>query len=655
MKPLRARSIRTRLLFLVLAAVLPAMAIVSYSGFELRDNVVREAEQYALRQVQAMAAHHERVVDNARLLLLTLARASEIRSMDGAACQVLLADVLKRNPTYQSLQLAAADGRVVAAAPLSGPAETDQLSFQDALRSGAFATGKYTLDPGTRHVVIRFAQPVADTLGRSVAVLTASFDLNVFGRLFRDLHLPEGCIFTLTSADGVRLTRFPETEKYTWVPDLKRMVERMSGPRQEGTFLETGVDGVSRLYAFKRLHFQGAPFPHLMIRLGIPVEEALAGARFVMARNLGLLVLTAVLAMFLAWLLSEWTIMRSLRRLVAAADRLGGGDLKTRSGLSHDEAELGLLAKAFDQMAEGLEQREEQRRTAEEEVLRLNRDLEERVEQRTRELAEANQDLREAMDGLRRTQNQLVQSEKMAALGGLVAGVAHEINTPVGIGVTAVSHLGQKTREIRTLYDKDEVRRSDLEDYLAVAQETADMTLGNLERASELIRSFKKVAVDQTTEERRPFKVREYIDAILLSLRPRLKKTRHRVEVRCDPDLMVESYPGAFSQILSNFVLNSLTHAFDEGQEGHMVVEAAASDGLLTLTYSDDGRGMEPEVLQRVFEPFFTTARSKGGSGLGLSIVYNLVTQTLGGTISCESAPGRGATFTVTVPLGREA
>jgi signal transduction histidine kinase len=655
MKPLRARSIRTRLLFLVLAAVLPAMAIVSYSGFELRDNVVREAEQYALRQVQAMAAHHERVVDNARLLLLTLARASEIRSMDGAACQVLLADVLKRNPTYQSLQLAAADGRVVAAAPLSGPAETDQLSFQDALRSGAFATGKYTLDPGTRHVVIRFAQPVADTLGRSVAVLTASFDLNVFGRLFRDLHLPEGCIFTLTSADGVRLTRFPETEKYTWVPDLKRMVERMSGPRQEGTFLETGVDGVSRLYAFKRLHFQGAPFPHLMIRLGIPVEEALSGARFVMARNLGLLVLTAVLAMFLAWLLSEWTIMRSLRRLVAAADRLGGGDLKTRSGLSHDEAELGLLAKAFDQMAEGLEQREEQRRTAEEEVLRLNRDLEERVEQRTRELAEANLDLREAMDGLRRTQNQLVQSEKMAALGGLVAGVAHEINTPVGIGVTAVSHLGQKTREIRALYDKDEVRRSDLEDYLAVAQETADMTLGNLERASELIRSFKKVAVDQTTEERRPFKVREYIDAILLSLRPRLKKTRHRVDVRCDPDLMVESYPGAFSQILSNFVLNSLTHAFDEGQEGHMVVEAAVSDGLLTLTYSDDGRGMEPEVLRRVFEPFFTTARSKGGSGLGLSIVYNLVTQTLGGAISCESAPGRGATFTVTVPLGREA
>ena len=655
MKPLRARSIRTRLLFLVLAAILPAMAIVSYSGFELRDNVVREAEQYALRQVQAMAAHHERVVDNARLLLLTLARASEVRGLDGPACQVLLADVLKRNPTYQSLQLAAADGSVVASAPLSAPAEIDSLSFQDALRSGAFATGRYTLDPATRHVVIRFAQPVADQLGRSVAVLTASFDLNVFGRLFQDLHLPEGCIFTLTDADGMRLTRFPETVKYTWVPDLPRMVERMSGPRQEGTFLETGVDGTSRLYAFKRLHFQGAPFPHLMIRLGIPVEEALAGARFVTIRNLGLLLLTAVLAMFLAWLLSEWTIMRSLRRLVAAADRLGGGDLKTRSGLSHDEAELGLLAKAFDHMAEGLEQREEQRRAAEEEVLRLNRDLEERVEQRTRELAGANQDLQEALEGLRRTQSQLVQSEKMAALGGLVAGVAHEINTPVGIGVTAVSHLGQKTREIRALYDKDEVRRADLEDYLAVAQETADMTLGNLERASELIRSFKKVAVDQTTEERRPFKVREYIDAILLSLRPRLKKTRHRVEVRCDPDLAVESYPGAFSQILSNFVLNSLTHAFNEGQEGRMVIEASASGGLLTLTYSDDGRGMEPEVLRRVFEPFFTTARSKGGSGLGLSIVYNLVTQTLGGAISCESAPGRGATFTVTVPLGREA
>lgn len=657
MKPLRARSIRIRLLLLVLAAVLPAMAIVSYSGYELRKNVVRDADNYALRQVQAMAAHHERVVDDARLLLLTLARASEVRGLDAAACQVLLSDVLKRNPAYVSLALADAQGLVLAAAPHEAVAASLENSeaFRDAMESGTFATGNYTLDPVARRVVIRFAQPVSDLLGRSKAALMASFDLNSFGRLFYDLHLPEGSIFTLTGANGIRLTRFPETAKYTWVPDLPRMIEHMTGPGQEGTFLEVGVDGVSRLYAFKRLHFQGAPFPYLMIRLGIPVEKALAEARFVVSRNLGLLLLTAALAMFLAWLLSELTILRSLRRLVAAAGRLGSGDLATRSGLSHAEAELGLLAQAFDQMAEGLEQREAQRNAAEEEVLRLNRELEERVVLRTQELALTNQELQGALEGLRKTQSQLVQSEKMAALGGLVAGVAHEINTPVGIGVTAISHLSQKTRDIQDLYAKDAVRRSDLEEYLSVATESAEMILGNLNRASDLIRSFKKVAVDQTTEERRPFKVREYIEEILLSLRPKLKKTLHHVEVRCDPTLEITSFPGAFSQILSNFVLNSLTHAFDEGQEGHLVIEVQARDGELVLTYSDDGKGMEPAVLQHIFEPFFTTARHKGGSGLGLSIVYNLATQTLGGTISCESAPGRGTTFTVHVPLNREA
>ncbi|KAF5039784.1 Sensor kinase CckA [anaerobic digester metagenome] len=179
------------------------------------------------------------------------------------------------------------------------------------------------------------------------------------------------------------------------------------------------------------------------------------------------------------------------------------------------------------------------------------------------------------------------------------------------------------------------------------------MSLINLNRASDLIRSFKMVAADQISESRRSFNVREYVGQVLLSLRPKLKKTSHTVEVVCDEDLIVVSYPGAFSHILTNFIVNTLTHAYDEGQEGHIRIEIARTDGVLNMTYSDDGRGMPPEVQEKIFEPFFTTARAKGSTGLGLHIVFNTVTRTLGGTVTCCSAPGHGTTFQVRVPIGQ--
>lgn len=654
MKPPLAWSIRTHLQLLVLAAVLPAMAIILYTGRELRDTVTANAESFTLSQVQAMAAHHERVVDNARLLLMTLAGTSEVRGKDARACQALLDDTLAHNEAYVSLVLADAAGEVVAAAPRSQSGSIREAPyFRHALQGREFVTGDYALRDSPRRVVIHFAQPALDAAGAVSAVLVAAFDLNYFGHIFYETSLPENSVFTLTDTHGIRLTRFPETEKYTWVPDLQRMIEVMSGPDEEGTFQEVGVDGAHRLYSYKRVRFRGAPFPYLMIRLGIPVDKALAEARRVVARNLALLCLAGLLAMASAWALGHVTILRRLNRLVTAAGRVGAGDLAARTGLSPNEGELGQLAGAFDRMAEGLEKREEARRLAEEHIRRLNEELEERVVRRTADLAVANRDLQEALEGLRRTQSQLVQSEKMAALGGLVAGVAHEINTPVGVGVTAASLLDQKTRDIQALFRGGAMKRSDLNDYLEVAGEATGMVLGNLQRASDLIRSFKRVAVDQSSEESRTFKVKEYIQEILLSLRPNLKKTRHTVEVNCAEDLEITSFPGAFSQILTNFVMNSLTHAFAEGDQGRMTIAVSADRGVLTLAYADNGKGMEPESLAKVFEPFFTTSRSKGGTGLGMSIVYNIVTQTLGGTIYCASAPGQGTAFTITMPLGQ--
>jgi signal transduction histidine kinase len=377
----------------------------------------------------------------------------------------------------------------------------------------------------------------------------------------------------------------------------------------------------------------------------------LAKARKALVRDMVLLVLAAVMAVATAWFIGELTIMRRLGRLLLAANRLGTGDLGTRTGLDHGEGELGVLAAAFDRMAESLQIQDFDRRRAEHECCQLNTELEERVTTRTSELAKANKELQTALENLRQAQGQLVMSEKLAALGGLVAGVAHEINTPVGVALSATSTMAEKNRVLSDLFAAGEMKRSDLTEYLEASREGVEMSLLNLNRASDLIRSFKMVAADQVSESRRSFKVREYIGQVLLSLRPKLKKTPHRVEVECDEDLVVESYPGAFSQILTNFIVNSLTHAYDEGQAGLIRIEIVKNDGVLTLTYSDDGRGIAPEAQGRIFEPFYTTARARGSTGLGLHIVYNIVTVTLGGTVTCCSALGHGTTFQVRMPV----
>jgi PAS domain S-box-containing protein len=290
------------------------------------------------------------------------------------------------------------------------------------------------------------------------------------------------------------------------------------------------------------------------------------------------------------------------------------------------------------------------RKQAEHDLLGLTETLERRVLERTVRLDAANLELRETLGQLEQTQAQLVQSGKMAALGDLVAGVAHEINTPVGVGVTAASHLESETREIAVLHGEGRMKRGDLDRYLALCQEAAKLILSNLNRAAELIRSFKQVAVDQSGEGRRTFRVKEYLAEVCLSLRPVLKHSGHRLEISCPEDLELNSYPGAFSQIVTNFITNSLTHAYEEDEVGSLLFDIGLQGGNVLFRYTDDGKGMTEDQVNQAFDPFFTTNRKKGGSGLGLHIVYNLVTQKLLGTITCESKPGKGTSFVLLFP-----
>lgn len=260
-------------------------------------------------------------------------------------------------------------------------------------------------------------------------------------------------------------------------------------------------------------------------------------------------------------------------------------------------------------------------------------------------------ELQQALKTIQQTQKQLVESEKMAALGNLVAGVSHEINTPIGIGVTAASYLEQRTEQFLELYKQNKIKRSDLEDYLNTVSETMVMILSNSQRASELISSFKQVAVDRSHETKRRFKIKEYVDEILVSLQPNLKKTKHHVTIHGDEDIEVFSNAGAISQIITNFTMNSLIHAYDTGEQGNISIDIVEKQDDVMIKYTDDGKGMSQEILDQIFDPFFTTNRGGGGTGLGMHIVYNLVTQSLGGTIRCESKVGKGTSFIVHIPL----
>ncbi|OHC63188.1 MAG: hypothetical protein A3H93_01745 [Rhodocyclales bacterium RIFCSPLOWO2_02_FULL_63_24] len=248
-------------------------------------------------------------------------------------------------------------------------------------------------------------------------------------------------------------------------------------------------------------------------------------------------------------------------------------------------------------------------------------------------------------------QKELLGAEKLAALGGMVAGIAHEINTPIGIGVTAASYLQEQAREFGKLYAAGQVKRADMEAHLRAIDETSASLVLNLQRAVGLVKSFKQIAVDESSDERRCFNLKEYIDEILDSLRPRLKRTEHLIEVRCPDELELDSYPGAFSQILTNLIINSLIHGFEHLAAGRIEIVAGRAGNELSLNYRDNGCGMDAEQVKRVFEPFFTTRRGRGGSGLGMHIVHNLVVKKLHGRIECRSAPGAGVEFSIAVPI----
>jgi signal transduction histidine kinase len=267
-------------------------------------------------------------------------------------------------------------------------------------------------------------------------------------------------------------------------------------------------------------------------------------------------------------------------------------------------------------------------------------------------LENQNAALNQALTQLQEAQSELVRQEKLASLGQMVAGVAHEINTPLGICVTATSHLVQELKLTKEEMAAGEMTEDSLNGFFDVVDQSLRIMTTNTQRAASLVRSFKQVAVDQSSDNIRHFNLGKYVSEILLSLQPKLKGRPVKVQVECPPELELDSFPGAMSQIVTNMVVNSLMHGFERDQPGHITIRARLDEeeDMVAFEYGDDGSGMDAETLSKLFDPFFTTKRGSGGSGLGGHILYNLVTGALGGSLRVESSPGKGLQYFLRFP-----
>jgi PAS domain S-box-containing protein len=268
-----------------------------------------------------------------------------------------------------------------------------------------------------------------------------------------------------------------------------------------------------------------------------------------------------------------------------------------------------------------------------------------------REIRSARDAAEAALRNLRETQDFLIEAEKLAALGRLVAGVAHEINNPVGTSLTVASSLERKTAAFIADVARGDLRRSSLNEFLEISRKASAQLVANLTRAAELVQSFKQVATDRNYSNQRSFDLGDLTEQVFLSLRPGLGKQNVILNVECQPDLTMNSYPGPYGQVLTNLLLNSIAHAFLDGKGGTVDVKAQASGtDHVEIVFSDDGCGMSLDVRHRAFDPFFTTRRDQGGTGLGLHIVYSIVTNCLGGRLNLDSEPGKGTKIQIILP-----
>ena len=361
--------------------------------------------------------------------------------------------------------------------------------------------------------------------------------------------------------------------------------------------------------------------------------------------------LTLILSLALIlWVLERW-IFSAVSRVTRAATEFSNRQLDNPIEL-HRSDEFGRLAEALERMRRSLQSNFIELERKNIELRAYANTLEARVEQRTLDLTETNERLSASVGNLRAAQRSLIESEKLASLGRLVASITHELNTPLGNAMTVVSALEESHREISDKALNGALRRSELEQFLKHNADGLDILHRNVARSAGLIANFKQVAVDQSSERRRIFDLSLVVQETIATMQPKLKRTPYQVLTEMTDGIMMDSYPGPLEQVLINLIMNAVIHGFGERPYGVITIRTQILDQhRVRIVCTDDGVGMDEKVRLRVFEPFFTTRVGEGGSGLGMSIVYSIVTSVLGGRINVQSKSGEGTSCVIDLPL----
>ena len=643
--PWRMRTYLSGLL--TLATLVTTLAVGGVLLLYKLPELNRQSETLAQSQATAFRAQQESLLAAYTLRMDLLARL--LQKASPAQRQQLLDETVAGDPSLSALYLVSDAYKVTAvgADPRHGSARREWLGLdlsrtslitQRQEREGALWSDKF-LSPLTGNIAVGLSQEVGTDQLLVAEVLLADVLAGTTRGLLPDPASnanPTGAHVWVLDSRGEILV---DSEDGRWAGRLNLKGHPAFLPEWQAT---GGSDWRSPDGVLYRLGVSGSSKLRWLFVARVPIGWDSPPVRAVTVLLALSIFGTLVVGLALAPLWANH-LTRQLRKIIKAAELSAQHRPNVRWPTGRI-AELNELAHMLHSASSLLLKRED-------ELVALNQDLEQRVQHRTADLRNSNEELKNTLDALGRTQQELVRAEKLASLGGLVAGVAHELNTPIGNGLMAVTTLEDETKQFVASMNEG-LRRSALERFVQQVQQANVIAHRNLGRASELVTSFKQVAVDQTTSQRRRFKLAEVVDEVLVTLRPTLKRTDHLLQVDLPTEVDMDSYPGELGQIVVNLVMNALIHAFEHQPQGTIRISAHSTEpGQVTLSVEDNGCGIPPELLGRVFDPFVTSRMGRGGTGLGLNIAFNAAAQVLGGKLSVSSTLGQGTRFNLQIPL----
>jgi signal transduction histidine kinase len=604
-------SLRTRLLLLVLLAAIPALVLTLYTNLEecqLRKALVQE---HAMRLSRLVSADYERLIEDARQLVVSLARLPAVRDRNRTACNALFTNLLTQHSSYANLGVIDADGNVLCSAlPITDQVYLgDRVYFRRAVETRDFAVGEYQVGRITRKATVNFGYPVLDDAGHIRAVVFAALDLAWLKALASQAGLPPGSMLTVIDRHGTILSRYPDEEK--WIGQLMPeplVLNAILSQQGNGTIDAPGTDGIPRLFSFAPFG-SAAQSANAYVSVGIPAAVAFAGINQILARNIATLGLVASLALAAAWLGGNLFIVRQIQALVGATRRVAAGERGVRSGLPQGQGELNQLAGAFDQMAESLE-RAHERRLLEEALRRKNYQL----EQQNLAIQEANR----------------LKTE-------FVSMVSHELRTPL----TSIQGYADLLLEDKQITGEE--RES-----LTIVKKNADRLLGLINDLLDLSR----IEAGRVDLHRTSLDLAHLISEVADSLRPLIEAKRQRFRLDLGEALpAVWADQDRVTQILTNLISNAHKYTL---LEGSITVAVRRDDGFVCVDVSDTGIGLSPEDQAQLFTQFFRahdrSPQADGGTGLGL-VITRLLVELHGGRITVSSAPGQGSTFSFSLPV----